>query len=87
MVADSAQFSACVAELSDPGLTGTMLTMQSCAGFALTLVTIQMMPVLVAHAGWGGAFTVLAIGPALGYMAMLRLGRSPLAARLAGGRG
>ena len=86
-VADSAQFSASVAELSEPGLAGTMLTAQTCLGFALTLVTIHLMPVLVEHLGWGGAFAVLAIGPALGCAAMLRLGRSPMAARLAGGRG
>jgi MFS family permease len=87
VVADSAQFSASVAELSDPRLTGTMLTVQNCLGFALTLVTIHLMPVLVAAAGWGGAFAALAIGPALGCIAMLRLGRSKAAARLAGGRG
>lgn len=86
-VADSAQFSASVAELSEPGLTGTMLTVQTCLGFALTLVTIHLMPVLVARLGWDGAFAALAIGPALGCVAMLRLGRSPAAARLAGGRG
>ena len=87
VVADSAQFSASVAELSEPGLTGTMLTVQTCLGFALTLVTIHLMPILIGHAGWGGAFAVLAIGPALGCVAMLRLGRSPMARRLAGGRG
>ena len=45
------------------------------------------MPALVERAGWGIAFAVLAPGPALGCLAMLRLGRSPVAARLAGGRG
>jgi MFS family permease len=87
VVADSAQFSASVAELSEPGLMGTMLTVQTCLGFALTLVTIHLMPVLVARAGWGGGFMVLAIGPALGCVAMLRLGHSPVATRLASGRG
>lgn len=87
VVADSAQFSASVAELSDPGLTGTMLTVQTCLGFALTLATIHMMPPLIALAGWGGAFAALAIGPALGCVAMARLARSPMAAQLAGGRG
>jgi MFS family permease len=87
VVADSAQFSASVAELSDPRLAGTMLTVQNCLGFALTLVTIHLMPALVAGAGWGGAFALLAVGPALGCVAMLRLGRSKAAARLAGGRG
>ena len=87
VVADSAQFSASVAELSPPGLTGTMLTVQTCLGFALTLVSIHLTPVLIARTGWGPAFAALAIGPAVGIAAMLRLGRSPDAARLAGGRG
>ncbi len=87
VVADSAQFSASVAELAEPGLTGTMLTVQTSLGFALTLATIHLMPPMVAAIGWGGAFAVLAAGPALGCVAMLRLGRAPEAARLAGGRG
>ncbi|MDO9503027.1 MFS transporter [Falsiroseomonas sp.] len=87
VVADSAQFSASVAELAEPGLTGTMLTVQTSLGFALTLVTIHLMPPMVQALGWGGAFAVLALGPALGCLAMLRLGRSADAVRLAGGRG
>ncbi|MFC0384424.1 MFS transporter [Muricoccus vinaceus] len=86
VVADSAQFSASLAELSEPALTGTVLTFQTCLGFALTLLTIQLMPVLVGHAGWGPAFAVLAAGPAAGCAAMLRLRASPAAAQLAGGR-
>jgi MFS family permease len=86
-VSDSAQFSASVAELSEPGLAGTMLTVQTCLGFTLTLATIHLMPAFVERLGWSGAFAVLAIGPALGCAAMLRLRRSPMAARLAGGRG
>ena len=76
VVADSAQFSACVAELAPPELTGTLLTVQSSLGFVLTLFTIQLMPVLVAQVGWSGSFAALAIGPALGCLAMGRLGRS-----------
>jgi MFS family permease len=87
VVADSAQFSASIAELADAGLTGTMLTVQTSLGFALTLITIQLMPLVVAAIGWGGAFAALAVGPALGCIAMLRLGSSEDATRLAGGRG
>jgi len=87
VVADSAQFSAAIAELADPGLTGTMLTVQTSLGFALTLITIQLMPLWVGAMGWGWAFAVLALGPALGCVAMLRLGRSAAASLLAGGRG
>ena len=87
VVADSAQFSASVAELSEPGLTGTMLTVQTCLGFALTLVTIHLMPWMVARAGWGGAFAALAIGPALGCVAMARLARMQAPAPPAAGQG
>jgi hypothetical protein len=76
-----------VAGLSEPGLAGTMLTVQTCLAFALTLATIHLMPAFVERLGWSGAFAVLAIGPTLGCAAMLRLRRSPMAARLAGGRG
>ncbi len=82
VVADSAQFSACIAELAPPGLTGTLLTAQVSLGFLLTLVAIQSMPVFIDAAGWGGAFAILAIGPALGIWAMLALQRTPDAARL-----
>ncbi len=75
VVADSAQFSASVAELSEPSLVGTMLTVQTCAGFLLTLASIQLVPLLAGWAGWQGAFAVLAVGPALGILAMARLRR------------
>ena len=86
VIADSAQFSASIAELSPPELTGTMLTVQTSAGFLLTLLTIHMMPALVAAVGWGWAFAPLALGPLFGAAAMARLRRHPDAARLAGGR-
>ena len=87
VIADSAQFSASVAELSDKDLVGTMLTIQTCGGFLLTLITIHLMPVLVEEAGWSLAFGILALGPAVGVVAMWRLRRSPDARKLAGGRG
>jgi MFS family permease len=86
VVADSAQFSASVAELSNRELVGTMLTLQTALGFSLTLVTIQMMPYFVEALGWRYAFLPLAIGPFLGVWAMGRLRAHPDAGRLAGGR-
>ena len=56
IVADSAQFSASIAELSEPARVGTMLTVQTALGFTLTLVTIQAMPYCVARLGWRYAF-------------------------------
>ena len=86
VIADSAQFSASVAELSEDSLRGSMLTLQTSIGFALTLVSIHLMPYVVELVGWRYAFCALAIGPALGVVAMLRLRAMPEAAKLAGGR-
>lgn len=87
VVADSAQFSSAVSELANPRYMGTFLTTQTCAGFLLTLLTIRLVPSMVEWAGWPAAFAVLAPGPALGCISMLRLKKSPAAAKLAGGRG
>ncbi len=87
MVADSAQFSACVTELGDPRYIGTALTMQTCVGFLITTVSIRMMPALVARVGWRYAFAALAVGPLLGIIAMMRLRGSPDALKIAQGRG
>jgi len=86
IVADSAQFSASIAELSDPARVGTMLTLQTALGFTLTLATIHLMPHWVDALGWRYAFVPLAIGPALGVWAMARLRAHPSSVRLAGGR-
>jgi len=87
VVADSAQFSACVSELCRADYTGTALTLQTSLGFLLTLVTIRLIPSLEQWVGWQWAFAFLAIGPAVGVWAMSALRRSPAASRLAGGRG
>jgi len=86
VVADSAQFSSSVMELSDPALVGTMVTVQTCAGFLLTIASIHLLPLLVASSGWPVAFAVLAAGPFLGALAMWRLRRHPDSLRIAGGR-
>ena len=86
IVADSAQFSASIAELADPARVGTMLTLQTAMGFTLTLVTIYALPHWVDRMGWQHAFVPLSIGPAVGVWAMARLRARPEAARLAGGR-
>lgn len=86
IVADSAQFSASTAELSERDLVGTMLTVQTGAGFLLTLATIHLMPPLVEWLGWRYAFAFLAIGPFLGILAMARLRALPEAVKLAGGK-
>ncbi|MGH9366210.1 MAG: MFS transporter [Thermoanaerobaculia bacterium] len=86
VVADSPQFSASVTELSDPRYMGTALTVQTCAGFLITTISIRMIPALLPETGWKFAFAFLAPGPILGLLAMRRLRALPEASRLAQGR-
>ena len=81
VVADSAQFSTAITELSPPAY----VTTQTCVGFALTTLSIWLVPPMAARVGWRWAFAVLAVGPALGVVAMGRLRVLPEAWRLAGG--
>lgn len=87
VIADSAQFSTITSEISDARYVGTALTLQLALGFTLTAVTITLVPIVQAAASWQLALGVLAVGPFLGAVAMLRLRALPDAARIAGGRG
>lgn len=86
VVADSAQFSACVTELGNPQYIGTALTIQTCIGFLLTTVSIELVPYFIKAVGWRYAFVILAPGPLLGVIAMLRLRSLPEAEKIAHGR-
>ena len=86
VVADSAQFSACVTELGDPQYIGTALTIQTCLGFLLTIISIELIPRAVNLIGWRYAFMILAPGPLFGVISMLRLRRWPEAIKIAHGK-
>jgi MFS family permease len=86
VVADSAQFSGCITELGDPRYIGTALTVQMCLGFLLTTISIELVPRAVNIVGWRYAFMILAPGPLLGVVAMLRLRGLPEAVKIAQGR-
>ena len=87
IVADSAQFSACVSELCEAEYTGTALTLQTSLGFTLTLFTIRLLPTVQNAIGWEWAFAFLALGPIVAIWAMQSLRHSEAAIKLAGGRG
>ncbi|NRG18754.1 MFS transporter [Rhizobiales bacterium] len=86
VIADSAQFSTGVAELSEPGTQGTILTVQTAIGFAITVITVQGLPAWVELVGWQWAFLPLVLGPIFGIVAMARLRNLPEAAKMAGGK-
>jgi MFS family permease len=75
VVSDSAQFSALVTDYTPRTHVGTALTLQTSAGFLLTMVSMRLVPPITAAAGWKWAFLFLAPGPLLGALAMSRLNR------------
>ena len=66
--------------------TKSALTSQTCVGFALTTLSIWLIPAVAGAVGWRWAFASLAVGPFLGVAAMARLRGLPEARLLAGGR-
>ncbi len=85
VIGDSAQFSAMATEVGDPRYVGTALALQLGLGFALTVVSIRLTPVLADAIGWRWSFLMLVPGPLVGVAAMLALRRMPEARRIAGG--
>ena len=73
VVADSAQFSALVSEYAPRDHVGTALTLQTCIGFLLTMVTIEALPRVAQATSWQWASLLLVPGPLLGAAAMARL--------------
>ena len=73
VVADSAQLSALVAEFSPRDHVGTALTVQTCSGFLLTMLSIRLVPLVAARIGWQWAFLCLVPGPLAGAYALRHL--------------
>jgi MFS family permease len=73
VVADSAQFSAAISELAPAEYVGTAVSLQTCVGFLLTLISVRLVPVMADAWGWAFSFLFLAPGPFLGTAAMWTL--------------
>ncbi|MFI8191634.1 MFS transporter [Streptomyces sp. NPDC085946] len=80
VIADSGVFSTSLSEVADHRYIGTALTGQTAIGFALTVVTIQLTPLLADAIGWRHAFLLLAPGPLAGALAMRAFGNAAPAA-------
>jgi len=70
VIADSAQFSAIISEVSDKSYVGTALTLQTALGFLLTAFAIRATFYIASQWGWSTALTSMALGPLLGIWAM-----------------
>ena len=67
VIADSAQFSSLCATYAHPSLVGTALCLTTCIGYTVTIISIQIIGVLLER-GWdpGNALALLVIGPIIG---------------------
>jgi MFS family permease len=76
VIADSPQFSALVAQTAPPELKGTAITFVTSIGFAITIVSIQLLTWLFnqsAQSSTKFSFIILAIGPVTGLVFLYRL--------------
>jgi MFS family permease len=73
VIADSAQFSTLVTESVPPHSVGTALTVQTSLGFLLTMLPMQIVPLIAQRTGWRWGFAILALGPVAGIAAIRRL--------------
>lgn len=76
VIADSPQFSALVAQTAPPEYKGTALTFVTCVGFAITIVSIQLLNYIVNHSSPGTTkllFILLGAGPLFGLIFLYRL--------------
>lgn len=75
IAADSPQFSALVTKTAVPEYKGTALTMVTCIGFAISIVSIQLLQYLVGilHADNYFVLVILGLGPLTGLIGMRRL--------------
>lgn len=70
VIADSPLFSTLVAQNASPRHKGTALTIVNCIGFAITIISIQLISDLILRQPPTNIYMVLAIGPAVGLVAM-----------------
>ena len=73
VIADSAQFSTLVTESVPAHAVGTALTVQTSLGFLLTMLPMQVVPLIAQKTGWRWSFAVLALGPIAGIAAIRKL--------------
>lgn len=73
VIADSGVFSTALSEVADQRFVGTALSAQTAIGFALTVLSIQLVSLVANAVTWQYAFLALVPGPVVGVLAMRRL--------------
>ncbi|MEM8528195.1 MAG: MFS transporter [Bacteroidota bacterium] len=70
VIADSPLFSTLVAQSAIPEHKGTALTIVNCIGFSITIISIQLLSILLQFISPNYVYLFLAIGPVLGLLAL-----------------
>ena len=74
VIADSPLFSTLVAQNAPAETKGTSLTIVNCIGFAITIISLQLISLLRTDANVGYVYLILAVGPVFGLVALVRTG-------------
>jgi MFS family permease len=72
VIADSPLFSTLVAQNAPEESKGTSLTIVSCIGFSITIISIQLISLLSKEISPQYIYTLLAAGPVFGLIALLK---------------
>ncbi len=72
VISDSPQFSTMIAAAAPPELRGTALTITNCIGFAITIISIQLLSFLTHQIDHTLLYLLLSIGPIFGLYALRR---------------
>lgn len=72
VIADSPLLSTLVAQSAAAEIKGTALTIVNCIGFSITIISIQIMTRMIEWTDSNWIFMLLALGPALGLIALRR---------------
>lgn len=70
VIADSPLFSTLVAQNAPPEIKGTALTIVTCIGFSITIISIELINALIEFTDSIYVYTTLAIGPIFGLIAL-----------------
>jgi MFS family permease len=71
VIADSPLFSTLVAQQSSPDIRGSVITLVTCIGFAVTIISIQLLNYIMLSYENRYAYLILAIGPVAGAVALI----------------
>lgn len=72
VIADSPLFSTLIAQNADAESKGSSITIITCIGFAITIISIQLLNLLLNEQNTPYIFTLLALGPIIGLYSVLR---------------